>query len=258
LQQIYPDDLEEIDLRWYIAMLTMRERRFLKNTRRKLDMANKERIRPIHKRTTSKDSNFNQKVNTVRAKHVNTARLKAVLNVVQGNYVNAVKTLACSAWKPKHKVLDHGHPQQDLKDKRVIDSGCSRHMIGNKSYLADYEEIDGGFITFGGNSKEGKITTKDFKLTNESHIFLKVPRKDNMYSVDLNNGVPQGGLTHLFAKATSDESTFWHRRLGHVNVKTINKLVKGNLDSPGTGCKPSREEEKKNAEDLGNKDCESN
>ncbi|GJV39027.1 ribonuclease H-like domain-containing protein [Tanacetum coccineum] len=45
LQQIDPDDLEEMDLRWNIAMLTMRAKRFLKNTRRKLDMTNKERIR---------------------------------------------------------------------------------------------------------------------------------------------------------------------------------------------------------------------
>ncbi|GJW88001.1 ribonuclease H-like domain-containing protein [Tanacetum coccineum] len=45
LQQINPDDLEEIDLRWNIAMRTMRARRFLKNTGRKLDMDNKERIR---------------------------------------------------------------------------------------------------------------------------------------------------------------------------------------------------------------------
>ncbi|GKD86189.1 ribonuclease H-like domain-containing protein [Tanacetum coccineum] len=44
LQQINPDDLEEMDLRWNIDMLTMRARRFLKNTGRKLDMANKERI----------------------------------------------------------------------------------------------------------------------------------------------------------------------------------------------------------------------
>ncbi|GJZ55533.1 ribonuclease H-like domain-containing protein, partial [Tanacetum coccineum] len=44
LQQINPDDLEEMDLRWNIAMLTMRAKRFLKNTERKLDMANKERI----------------------------------------------------------------------------------------------------------------------------------------------------------------------------------------------------------------------
>nr|GFB31615.1 hypothetical protein [Tanacetum cinerariifolium] len=44
LQQIHLDDLEEMDLRWNIAMLTIRVRRFLKNTGRKLDMANKERI----------------------------------------------------------------------------------------------------------------------------------------------------------------------------------------------------------------------
>nr|GEY13254.1 ribonuclease H-like domain-containing protein [Tanacetum cinerariifolium] len=45
LQQIHLDDLEEMDLRWNIAMLTMMARRFLKNTERKVDMANKERIR---------------------------------------------------------------------------------------------------------------------------------------------------------------------------------------------------------------------
>nr|GFB77754.1 ribonuclease H-like domain-containing protein [Tanacetum cinerariifolium] len=44
LQQIHPDDLEEIDLRWNIAMLTMRARRFLKNTGRKMDMDNKEKF----------------------------------------------------------------------------------------------------------------------------------------------------------------------------------------------------------------------
>ncbi|GKC40897.1 ribonuclease H-like domain-containing protein [Tanacetum coccineum] len=44
LQQIHPDDLEEIDLRFNIAMMIMRARRFLKNTGRKLDMDNKERI----------------------------------------------------------------------------------------------------------------------------------------------------------------------------------------------------------------------
>ncbi|GJV88668.1 putative ribonuclease H-like domain-containing protein [Tanacetum coccineum] len=47
--------------------------------------------------------------------------------------------------------------------------------------------------------------------------------------VDLKNVVPQGGLTCLFAKVTPDESNLWHKRLGHVNFKTINKLVKGNL-----------------------------
>ncbi|GJT94345.1 ribonuclease H-like domain-containing protein, partial [Tanacetum coccineum] len=49
--------------------------------------------------------------------------------------------------------FDHlqGNPQMDLQDKGVIDSGCSRHMTRNMSYLTDYEEIDGGYVAFGGN-----------------------------------------------------------------------------------------------------------
>ncbi|GJW76378.1 retrovirus-related pol polyprotein from transposon TNT 1-94 [Tanacetum coccineum] len=73
------------------------------------------------------------------------------------------------------------------------------------------------------------ILSPDFKLTDENHVLLKVLRKDNMYSVDLKNVVPQGGLTCLFAKATPDESNLCHRRLGYVNFKTMNKLVIGNL-----------------------------
>ncbi|GJV44541.1 putative ribonuclease H-like domain-containing protein [Tanacetum coccineum] len=178
---------------------------------------------PIHKNIAFKNSNFNQRVNTVKDKKFNTARPKevvnvarpkVVVNVVKGNNVNVVKASACWVWKPKTKVLDHGNPQMDLQDQGVIDSGCSWHMTGNMSYLTDYEEIYEGYVTFGGNLKGGKIT---------------VPRKNNMYSVDLKNIVPKGGLTCLFAKATSNESKLWHRRLGHINFKTINKLVKGNL-----------------------------
>nr|GFB64380.1 hypothetical protein [Tanacetum cinerariifolium] len=162
-------------------------------------------------------------VNTDHPKRIMNAtkpRPKAVLNDVQGNHVNVVKASACWVWRPKHKVLDHGNSQQDLKDKRVIDSRCSRHMTRNRSYLTDYEEINGGFVAFGCNSKGGKITGKgkirtDFKLTDESHVLLEVPRKDNMYSVDLKNVIPQGGPTCLIAKATSEESNLWHRRLGH-------------------------------------------
>ncbi|GJT62393.1 putative ribonuclease H-like domain-containing protein [Tanacetum coccineum] len=49
------------------------------------------------------------------------------------------------------------------------------------------------------------VLSLDFKLTDESHVLLKVPRKDNMYSVDLKNILPKGGLTCHFVKATSDE-----------------------------------------------------
>ncbi|GJY50897.1 putative ribonuclease H-like domain-containing protein [Tanacetum coccineum] len=76
---------------------------------------------------------------------------------------------------------------------------------------------------------EFHVISCDFKLLDESQVLLKVPRQNNMYSFDLNNVVPSGGLTCLFAKATIDESNLWHRRLGHINFKTMNKLVRGNL-----------------------------
>ncbi|GJT16815.1 putative ribonuclease H-like domain-containing protein [Tanacetum coccineum] len=205
--------------------------------------------RPFNKITATNNSNFTKKVNTVKGTRVNTARPKAVLSVVKGNKRNAVKASACWVWRPKHKVLDH----------------VSRNNGASMSFKR-FDYIDAQGITRKGKIKTGKLDFKDvyfvkelkfnlfsvsqmcdkknsvlftdtecvvlspdFKLTDESHVLLKVPRKDNMYSVDLKNVVPQGGLTCLFAKATPDESNLWHRRLGHVNFKTMNKLVRGNL-----------------------------
>ncbi|GJR81665.1 putative ribonuclease H-like domain-containing protein [Tanacetum coccineum] len=73
------------------------------------------------------------------------------------------------------------------------------------------------------------VLSPNFKLPDESQILLKIPRKDNMYSFDMKNIVPKENLTCLVAKATLDESMLWHRRLGHINFKNINKLVKENL-----------------------------
>ncbi|GJS31626.1 hypothetical protein Tco_0492246 [Tanacetum coccineum] len=136
-------------------------------------------------------------------------RPKAVVSVNKGNEANAVKASACWVWRPKQKVLDHisiyngasmnfkrfdyvdaqGRSKSVMAwEKGVIDSGCSRHMTGNKSYLSDYEEIDGGFVAFGGDSNGGRITGKgkistdtecvvlspDFKLLDENHVLLRV------------------------------------------------------------------------------------
>ncbi|GJX26187.1 putative ribonuclease H-like domain-containing protein [Tanacetum coccineum] len=73
------------------------------------------------------------------------------------------------------------------------------------------------------------VLSPNFKLPDESQILLKIPRKDNMYSFDMKNIVPKESLTCLVAKATLDESMLWHKRLGHINFKNINKLVKDNL-----------------------------
>nr|GEV84433.1 retrovirus-related Pol polyprotein from transposon TNT 1-94 [Tanacetum cinerariifolium] len=157
-------------------------------------------------------------------------------------------------------------------------SGCSRHMMGNMSYLSNFDKLNGGYIAFGGNPKGGKISrngkirtekldfddvyfikelkfslfsvsqmrdkknsvlftdteclvlSPEFKLPDENQVLLRVPRENNMYNVDLKNIVPSGDLTCLFVKATLDESNLWHRRLGHINFKTMNKLVKGKFD----------------------------
>ncbi|GJW73202.1 ribonuclease H-like domain-containing protein [Tanacetum coccineum] len=104
-------------------------------------------------------------------------------------------------------------------------------MTGNKCYLDKYEDYDGGFISFGDGkeriSRKGKI--KIGSLDFDDVFFCKELKKDNIYSVDLKSVVPTGGLTCLIAKATIDESNTWHRRLGHINFKIMNKLVKGNL-----------------------------
>nr|GEZ75151.1 ribonuclease H-like domain-containing protein [Tanacetum cinerariifolium]GEZ99428.1 ribonuclease H-like domain-containing protein [Tanacetum cinerariifolium] len=81
----------------------------------------------INHNLTPKASNFTPKVTIVKA---------SMVNVAQGN------------------------PQQALKDKGVIDSGCSRHMTENMSYLSDFEELNGGYVAFGGNPKGGKISGK--------------------------------------------------------------------------------------------------
>nr|GEW44388.1 hypothetical protein [Tanacetum cinerariifolium] len=147
--------------------------------------------------------------------------------------VTAAKALMVSVVKGKKGKW--GNPQYALKDKGVIDSGCSRHMIGNMSYLSNFQELNGGYVAFRGNPKGGKISGKgkiktDFKLPDESQVLLRVPRENNMYNVNLKDIVPSGDITCLFAKAIIDESNLWLRRLGHINFKTINKLLKGNVD----------------------------
>nr|GFB01571.1 putative ribonuclease H-like domain-containing protein [Tanacetum cinerariifolium] len=73
------------------------------------------------------------------------------------------------------------------------------------------------------------VPSPDFKLPDENQVLLKIPRQHNMYSFNLQNIDPSEDLSCLFAKALIDESNKWHKRLGHVNFKNLNKLVKGNL-----------------------------
>nr|GEV60583.1 hypothetical protein [Tanacetum cinerariifolium] len=109
----------------------------------------------------------------------------------------------------------------------------------NRKFPTDYEPFDGGYVSFsqGGCKITGKGTIKtecivlgqNFKLTDNTNMLLMTPRQHSMYSIDLNNVVPNKDLTCLVAKASADECMLWHRRLGHLNIKTMNRLVRHNL-----------------------------
>nr|GEU55594.1 retrovirus-related Pol polyprotein from transposon TNT 1-94 [Tanacetum cinerariifolium] len=230
---------------------------------------------PLNCNPSPKAGNSPPRVTAVKAQMVNAAK------VVHGKW----------EWKPKCPILDHVSRNTSAsmtlkrfdyndalgRSKGVIDSGCSRHMTGNMSYLSDFEELNGGYVAFGSNPKGGKISRKgkirtrkldfddvyfvkelkfnlfsvsqmcdkknsvlftdteclvlspEFKMPDDNQVLLRVPRENNMYNVNLKNIVPSRDLTCVFAKATLDESNLWHRRLGHINFKTMNKLVTGNL-----------------------------
>ncbi|GJV36420.1 uncharacterized mitochondrial protein-like protein [Tanacetum coccineum] len=192
LQQIHPDDMEEMDLRWQMAMLTMRARRFLKNTGRKLTVNGNETIGfdkskvecyNCHKRVhfarecrAPRNQDNRNMESSRRSVPMETSTFIALVSfpppyienfipptpelsfIGLDEFVNKPVVENCKAMSSEEEPK--GNPQMDLQDQGVINSGCSRHMTWNMSYHTDYEEIDGGYVAFGGNPKGGKITGK--------------------------------------------------------------------------------------------------
>ncbi|GJV26175.1 hypothetical protein Tco_1378870 [Tanacetum coccineum] len=92
----------------------------------------------------------------------------------------------------------------DLHDQGVIDSGCSRHMIGNMSYLIDYKEIDGGYVAFGGNPKGCKITGKDEAIHKElDDILVRASTTTSSLEAEQDSG----NINKTQSKAIPNESS---------------------------------------------------
>nr|GEU82797.1 putative ribonuclease H-like domain-containing protein [Tanacetum cinerariifolium] len=242
LKPIDAHDLREMDLKWQMAMLTVRARRFLQRTGRnirangptsmgfdmsKVECYNSHRkghfarecrsLKDTRRTGVAEPQRRNVPVEAstsnalVSQCDVVLTRSKLVpINVVPINAVSPVSTAVPKVkpipkssnspprvtavkapivnaaqgmqgkweWKPKCPILDHvsrnTSASMTLKrfdyydalgrsksDKGVIDSECSRHMIGNMSYLSDFKELNGGYVAFGGNPKGGKISRKD-------------------------------------------------------------------------------------------------
>nr|GEU65686.1 putative ribonuclease H-like domain-containing protein [Tanacetum cinerariifolium] len=237
LEQIHEDDLEEMDLKWQLALLSMRARRECRSQRcqeswpRNQDSSIKT---VIVEDTSSKamvaidgaaftwsymgddevpanmalmafsDSDMIQKrvLKTVK-KGSGQREVRLVWNhairVNHQNFSNSRRNFAPTAVLTKSgivpistarqsssRVAAQGDRQAALRDTRIFDSGCSRRVTRNKSFLSEYQEYDGGFVAFAGSSKGGKITGKckirTGKLDFEDVYFMK-ELKFNLFSV---------------------------------------------------------------------------
>nr|GEV44464.1 hypothetical protein [Tanacetum cinerariifolium] len=259
LQQIYPDDLEEMDLRWQMAMLTMRARRFLKNTGRKFSLNGNETIgfdKSKHKESTrrivsvetpasadlvscdglggydwsdqakegptnislmaysstssnsevSTDLNCSssclENVNILKEqneqllKDLRTSKIHAITYKIDLESVEA----RLLVYKKNEYVYE-----EDIKISDSEDEAESKPKIEKKTVKPSFAKIE--FVKSKEQVKSPRKTT-----IKQGQVLLRVPRKNNMYSVDLKNIVPKEGLTCLFVKATSGESKLWHRR----------------------------------------------
>ncbi|GKB36181.1 ribonuclease H-like domain-containing protein [Tanacetum coccineum] len=131
--------------------------------------------RAVLMKTGLKTVNNTRPVNIVR-QNVNTVRARGF---------NVVKPSACWVWrpiKPNGASLSNSH----LNDKGFVDSGCSRYMSGNIAHLSDFNDFDGGYVTFGGRANGGRITgkctIKTDKLDFEDVYFVK-ELKFNPFSI---------------------------------------------------------------------------
>ncbi|GJT66851.1 hypothetical protein Tco_1018331 [Tanacetum coccineum] len=197
-------------------------------------------------------------VNTIKGTRVNTTWPKVVLSAIKGNKGNAVKASACWVWRPKHKVLDHVSRNKgaSMSFKRFdyIDvQGRSMHMTGNRFYLTDYEEIDGGFVSFRGQPKLGLWYHKDSP-------FDLVAYTDSDYAgASLDRKSTTGGCQFLGCRLISwqckKQTVVANSTTEAEYIVASNCCGQNSKDSPDARFKPLGEEENMDIEDPGNENA---
>nr|GEV81505.1 ribonuclease H-like domain-containing protein [Tanacetum cinerariifolium] len=142
------------------------------------------RPRHAHPLNTKSNSTIRRHKTRSQSSKISKSAKASVVSVVKGKKGKWV-------WRPKCLILDHdsrttGNPQYSLKDKGVIDSGCSQNMTVNMSYLSNFQELNSGYVAFGGNPKGDKISgkgkIKTGKLDFEDVYFVK-ELKFNLFSI---------------------------------------------------------------------------
>ncbi|GJT60084.1 copia protein [Tanacetum coccineum] len=221
--------------------------------------------RSYYTRPAVRPKDLKQDVKTSGVKNMTTAGTRAVVNTGKGKMDNDLKKSRW-VWRPKGNYMDHeskekgsfilkkfeyGNPEICLQDHAVVDSGCSSHMTGNKAYLLDYEDYNGGFVAFGSDPKGGKITGKgkirtanldfddvyfvdelNFKLLDENQVVLRAPRQNGVYSLDLKNIVPSGakkGIKREFSVARTPQQNGVAERKNRTLIEAARTMLADSL-----------------------------
>ncbi|GJU00644.1 retrovirus-related pol polyprotein from transposon TNT 1-94 [Tanacetum coccineum] len=143
-----------------------------------------------------------------------------------------------------HNDFEHfkrGEKLQATKAKEPIKNGCSKSMTDVKSYLHKYVEQLGLKVVFGDNSScitEGygsincgsivfsKAAFQGIIFNANKKIVLMAPRRNDVYVLDMSLLTLNGAC--FFTKVSESVNWLWHKRLSHLNFKSINKLAKQN------------------------------
>ncbi|GKE61106.1 integrase, catalytic region, zinc finger, CCHC-type containing protein, partial [Tanacetum coccineum] len=154
----------------------------------------------------------------------------------------------------KKKVEDHprnnksnlkhmNHVDSSISYKRTVvhivlwylDSGCSKHMTGNRARLMNFVKKFIGTVKFG-NDHFGAIIDLEvafrkhscYVRTEDGVDLLKGFRGSNLYTIFVED-MMKSSPTCLLSKASKNKSWLWHRRLNHLNFGTINYLTRKDL-----------------------------
>ncbi|GJT45259.1 hypothetical protein Tco_0953974 [Tanacetum coccineum] len=241
LEQIHEDDIEEMDLKWQLALLSMRTRRNRNqdSSRRTVNveetsskamvaidgagfdwsyMADDEVPTNMALMAFS-DSEFNKS-------EFNLATYKRGLASVEEQLVFYKKNEPSKSVSEDISNEVRKSPNAPLVEELVLDDKLEKKTIFPTVAKIEFNSrnLMEDMLPLGEEPKEGKllmcdkkksvlftdtgcfVLSPDFKLNDESQVLLKVPRKNSMYSVDMKNIVPKEYLTCLVAKATLDES----------------------------------------------------
>nr|GEV35522.1 putative ribonuclease H-like domain-containing protein [Tanacetum cinerariifolium] len=249
-------NLEEMDLKWQIAMLSVRVHKFEQKARRKIEFDKKEYARFNKKKVRcykcqqrghfarecrAKGGNDKQRYSSFKIKEIGKKEedSKAFITVdtfVDWTYhdsksdgVIAAKKFGMIAGCDSKDAIEESTARiYNLITGADTDEQVLQMMLENLlSWVSHLRKILFRMLKIKGSLIV--VVLEDFKLPDDSVVVLWVPRKHNLYTINLNNLCPRGNLACLVSHALVDEYVKWHRRMGHVNYKNMNRLAKGNL-----------------------------